>query len=74
MPRFDGIYADIGDQQSIEQSLSTFSSHISNLLTIMQRSTVKSLLLVDELGTSTDPEEGSALAKAILSHFDAGAC
>ena len=68
-PRFDGIYADIGDQQSIEQSLSTFSSHIGNLLTIMKRSTAKSLLLVDELGTSTDPEEGSALAKAILSHF-----
>lgn len=68
-PRFDGIYADIGDQQSIEQALSTFSSHIQNLLTIMGRATVHSLVLVDELGTSTDPEEGSALAKAILSHF-----
>ena len=68
-PRFDGIYADIGDQQSIEQSLSTFSSHISNLLSIMERTTIKSLVLVDELGTSTDPEEGSALAKAILGHF-----
>ena len=68
-PRFDGIYADIGDQQSIEHSLSTFSSHIGNLLSIMKRSTANSLLLVDELGTSTDPEEGSALAKAILSHF-----
>ena len=68
-PRFDGIYADIGDQQSIEQSLSTFSSHIRNLLSIMQRATVKSLVLVDELGTSTDPEEGSALAKAILAHY-----
>ncbi|MCH7606429.1 MAG: endonuclease MutS2, partial [Chloroflexi bacterium] len=68
-PRFDGIYADIGDQQSIEQALSTFSSHIQNLLTIMGRATVHSLVLIDELGTSTDPEEGSALAKAILTYF-----
>ena len=68
-PLFDGIYSDIGDQQSIEQSLSTFSSHIGNLLFIMERSTANSLVLADELGTSTDPEEGSALAKAILSHF-----
>ncbi len=68
-PRFDGIYTDIGDQQSIEHSLSTFSSHIGNLISIMERATVNSLLLVDELGASTDPEEGSALARAILSHF-----
>lgn len=68
-PRFDGIYTDIGDQQSIQQSLSTFSSHISNLLSIMERATVHSLVLVDELGTSTDPEEGSALASAILRYF-----
>ena len=68
-PLFDGIYADIGDQQSIEQSLSTFSSHIRNLLSIMESATGESLVLVDELGTSTDPEEGSALAKAILGHF-----
>ena len=68
-PRLDGIYADIGDQQSIQQSLSTFSSHIKNLLSIMKRATGHSLVLVDELGTSTDPEEGSALAKAFLNHF-----
>ena len=68
-PGFDGIYADIGDQQSIQQSLSTFSSHITNLLNIMQRASERSLVLVDELGTSTDPEEGAALASAVLRHF-----
>ena len=68
-PGFDGIYADIGDQQSILESLSTFSSHITNLLGIMRRASGRSLVLVDELGTSTDPEEGAALASAILRHF-----
>ena len=68
-PGFDGIYADIGDQQSIQQSLSTFSSHITNLLDIMRQATGRSLVLVDELGTSTDPEEGAALASAVLRHF-----
>ncbi|MDA1128649.1 MAG: endonuclease MutS2 [Chloroflexi bacterium] len=68
-PRFDGVYADIGDQQSIQESLSTFSSHITNLKNIMSRATVNSLVLVDELGTSTDPEEGSALASSVLRYF-----
>jgi DNA mismatch repair protein MutS2 len=68
-PLFDSIYADIGDQQSIAQSLSTFSSHIQNLCSIMSQATPNSLVMLDELGTSTDPEEGSALAKAILGYF-----
>ena len=66
---FDGVYSDIGDQQSIERSMSTFSSHIENLHRIMGRATNRSLVLIDELGTSTDPEEGAALAKAIINHF-----
>ena len=66
---FDGVYCDIGDQQSIERSLSTFSSHITNLKAIVDLATSRSLVVIDELGASTDPEEGSALAKAVLSHF-----
>lgn len=69
MPIFDGIFADIGDQQSIEQALSTFSWHIGNIVHIIHDSTQHSLVLLDELGISTDPGEGSALARAILLHF-----
>ena len=70
----DGIYADIGDQQSIFESLSTFSSHIRNIQRIMAVATPHSLILIDELGSATDPEEGSALAIALLSHLrDLGA-
>ena len=74
LPMFDGIYADIGDQQSIYESLSTFSSHIRNIQGIMDVATDRSLILIDELGSATDPEEGSALAIALLSHLrDRGA-
>ena len=68
-PLLDGVFADIGDQQSIFESLSTFSSHIRNLRRIMDAATPRSLILIDELGSATDPEEGSALAIALLSHL-----
>jgi len=74
VPIFDRIYSDIGDQQSLVNDLSTFSAHMQTIIGIVEKASRDSLILLDELGTGTDPAEGGALARSVLEHLGAKGC
>ena len=74
LPIFDDVLADIGDEQSLEQSLSTFSSHVRRVSSIFAKATERSLVLMDEMGAGTDPAEGAALGRSILDEIDSVGC
>lgn len=74
LPVFDEIWIDVGDEQSLEQSLSTFSGHLARILDILKRARKSTLVLLDELGAGTDPEEGAAIGRAIVEHLMASGC
>jgi len=74
LPVFDDIFIDVGDEQSLQQSLSTFSGHLARILDIVQRAQKTSLVLIDEMGAGTDPDEGAAIGRAVLDRLLATGC
>lgn len=74
LPIFDDVYIDVGDEQSLQQSLSTFSGHLARILDIVQRAQKTSLVLIDEMGAGTDPDEGAAIGRAVLDRLMATGC
>lgn len=74
LPLFDDIFIDVGDEQSLQQSLSTFSAHLARILDIVQRAQKTSLVLIDEMGAGTDPDEGAAIGRAVLDRLLATGC